>query len=106
MAMRSFIFLAPVALLAILGAACGAVPDDVQTSARAPSVHVIDLTHQSTTFEPNPGTAADERFAADMMKPVGASQPVAAFSDQMVLIPEPNFPTGDGVFKLTCRHRS
>ena len=100
MAMGSFILFAPLALLAIFVTACGGVQDDVQTSARAPSVHVIDLSHQLTTFEPNPGTAEDERFAADLTKPVGASQPVAAFSDQMVLIPDPDFPTGDGVFKL------
>ena len=61
-------------------------------------VHVFDLSHKLTTFEPSPSTAADERVAADLRKPIEASQPVPAFSDQMVLIRDPDISTGDGVF--------
>jgi kynurenine formamidase len=64
------------------------------------SVRVIDLTQRLTAFRPTPSAAADKRFSADLTKPVGASRPVAAFTDQMLLVQDPEFPTGDGVFKL------
>ncbi len=63
-------------------------------------LHVIDLSHKLTTFRPIASTATDKRFAADLTQPVGASRPVSAFSDQMVLIENPDLRTGDGVFKL------
>ena len=81
------------ALLVISATACG-------TLGRIPSIHVVDLSHQLTTFEPSPSSAPDERFAADLTKPVAGSWPVPAFSDQMILVRDPDFPTGDGVFKL------
>ena len=36
-----------------------------------------------------------------MKRPVGASRVVAGFQDQAVLVQLPDFPSGDGVFKLT-----
>ena len=63
-------------------------------------VRVIDLTQKLTAFRPSPSAAADKRFAADLTTPVGASRVVAAFTDQMVLVQNADFPTGDGLFKL------
>lgn len=64
------------------------------------SVRVIDLSHKLTTFRPSASTAVDQRFAADLTKPVGASRPVPGFTDQMVLVQNPDFPLADGVIKL------
>lgn len=64
------------------------------------AVHVIDLSHKLTTFRPRPSTAAEHRFAADLTAPVGASRPVSGFAEQMVLIQNPDFLTGDGAFKM------
>ncbi|MEE8244567.1 MAG: cyclase family protein [Pseudomonadales bacterium] len=94
---RSLTRVAALAALAISVTACGGVPDPPATP---DAVEIIDLSHQLTTFEPKPGAAATDRFAADLTKPVDGSQVVAAFSDQMVIVADPDFPTGDGVFKL------
>ena len=96
----SFTSVATSVMLALAATGCGGDPGDIATSEEAPTVEVIDLSHQLTTFEPKPGDAAADRFAADLTKPINGSRVVAAFSDQMVLIPVPDFPTGDGVFKL------
>jgi kynurenine formamidase len=63
-------------------------------------VRVIDLSHRLTTFLPTADAAADKRFAPDLKKPVGAGYVVAGFQDQAVLVQAPDFPSGDGVFKL------
>ncbi|MEE8245081.1 MAG: cyclase family protein [Pseudomonadales bacterium] len=86
-------------MLAFAATGCGD-PGDVATSKEAPTIEIIDLSHQLTTFEPKTGDTEAERFAADLTKPINGSRVVAAFSDQMVLIPVPDIPTGDGVFKL------
>jgi kynurenine formamidase len=64
------------------------------------SIRVIDLSQKLTTFRPSPSTAADKRFTADLTTPVGASRAAASFTDQMLLVQNPDFPTGDGLFKL------
>lgn len=97
---QCFKFVPYLAALAVCATGCGAGPADVEISAKLPVVEIIDLSHQLTTFEPKPGNAATDRFAADLTKPVDGSQVVAAFSDQMVIVADPDFATGDGVFKL------
>ena len=61
---------------------------------------IFDLSHRVTTFLPSANAAPEQRFAADVKRPVGASRVVAGFQDQAVLVQLPDFPTGDGVFKL------
>ncbi|MBI3048282.1 MAG: cyclase family protein [Acidobacteria bacterium] len=53
-----------------------------------------------TTFLPSADAAPERRFTADVKRPVGASRVVAGFQDQAVLVQLPDFPSGDGVFKL------
>ena len=93
-ALRVVLFLLSLAVLSCRG------PEEVRTARAEQNIEVIDLSQKLTTFRPSPSGATDKRFAADLTKPVGASRPVSAFTDQMVLVQDPDFPTGDGVFKL------
>ena len=104
MTSRPFTSVASLVLLAIIATACasGDHPTRADTAGGEQLIHVFDLSHKLTTFEPSPSTAANERFAADLTKPIEASQPVPAFSDQMVLIRDPDMATGDEVFKLNA----
>lgn len=63
---------------------------------------VFDLSHRVTTFLPSADAAPERRFTADVKRPVGTSRVVAGFQDQAVLVQLPDFPTGDGVFKLNA----
>lgn len=65
-----------------------------------PELRVYDLTHTLSTFEPLDSSSPAERFEPDLTKPIDGSRPVAAFSAQMVLFPNPDVPTAEGVFKL------
>jgi kynurenine formamidase len=70
------------------------------SSGVSPSIQVVDLSHQLTTFEAKQAAGKNGRFAADLSKPVGKSQAVAAFADQMIIAPSPAVSTSEGVFKL------
>jgi kynurenine formamidase len=70
------------------------------TASRETATRVFDLSHRVTTFMPSADAAPERRFAADVKRPVGASRVVAGFQDQAVLVQLPDFPSGDGVFKL------
>jgi kynurenine formamidase len=61
---------------------------------------VFDLSHRLMTFLPSADAAPERRFTADVKRPVGTSRVVAGFQDQAVLVQLPDFPSGDGVFKL------
>ena len=73
-----------------------AAPASSEENAR----RVFDLSHRVTTFLPSADAAPERRFNADVKRPVGTSRVVAGFQDQAVFVQLPDFPSGDGVFKL------
>lgn len=88
-------------LLASVSSCSGGGSQPVAPAATAePVTRVYDLSHRVTTFLPSTNAALEQRFAADVKRPVGGSRVVAGFQDQAVLVQAPDFPSGDGVFKL------
>lgn len=81
-------------------AACGGGTQPAAPAAPAAAPRVLDLSHRITTFQPAADATAERRFAADVKRPVGPSRVIAGFQDQAVLVQYPDFPSGDGVFKL------
>jgi kynurenine formamidase len=69
-------------------------------SSGEPGRRVFDLSHRVTTFMPSADSSPERRFSADIKRPVGDSRFVAGLQDQAVLVQFPDFPSGDGVFKL------
>jgi kynurenine formamidase len=93
-----------VALMIVSSASCATLDCHRRATAECGrgSARVIDLSYPLATFRPRPSTAAEKRLAADLRQPVGSSRPSSAFTDQVVLIQNPDLATGDGVFKLNA----
>lgn len=75
-------------------------PPSTTASEAEVAPRVFDLSHRVSTFKPASDAAPERRFTADMKQPVGESRVAAGFQDQAVLVQLPDFPSGDGVFKL------
>jgi kynurenine formamidase len=101
MSVQGFCRLAPFIIVIGSTAACGGGADAPAAAGRGEPVRrVFDLSHRVTTFYPTADAAPDRRLAADVTRPVGDSRVVAGFQDQAVLVQLPDFPSGDGIFRL------
>ena len=92
----SFVLLIP----SISACSGGGAQPPASASSGEPARRVFDLSHRVTTFMPSADSAPERRFTADVKRAIGESRVVAGFQDQAVLVQFPDFPSGDGVFKL------